>query len=208
MRTIIGIVAVGMLAASANAVQIADYGWEDGVHTICGSYLDIDAYNVTAPDPVHTGQHSLKLVDQTVSGTPQAYVACIIGLQDGDQITASFWRYDTTPGASPSARIWAHYTDGTSCCEAYSGSAGGNSDYGPGTGWDQTSHTWTFDGTDPDHVGFVVEARTYSNPGDTVWIDDLHLEVPDHAIICCIPEPATLVLLGLGGLMLRRRKTA
>ena len=29
----------------------------------------------------------------------------------------------------------------------------------------------------------MVEARTYSGPGDTVWLDDLHIEIPDHVFV-------------------------
>jgi hypothetical protein len=115
---------------------------------------------------------------------------------------------------SPSGRIWGHYNS-NSDIDSYDGSAGGNSDYGPGTGWAQLSHTWTFAaddfGTIGDRTGLVIEARTYSDLGDTIWIDDLEIIAPDHAVICKpeIPEPATLSLLTLGGaLALLRRGRA
>jgi len=103
-----------------------------------------------------------------------------VGLTDGDSVTASVWRHDTTPGASPSVRIWGHWNDDPSDVNGYHGSASGNDDYGPGTGWDQTAFTWTVaDG----HTGLVIEARTYSIAGDTVWIDDLHVEFPPTATL-------------------------
>lgn len=164
--------------APAWAQQTMTHDWEDGTSTIIGQYSDIDAFNVGAPDPVYAGTRSLKLVDQAASGTPQAFVAWITGLNDGDQITASFWRYDDTPSAAPSCRIWGHYNDDPGDINGYAASAGGNSDYGPGTGWDQASHSWTVaDG----HSGLVIEVRTYSNPGDTVWIDNLEVTIPDTA---------------------------
>ena len=58
----------------------------------------------------------------------------------------------------------------------YAGSAGGNDAYGDGLGWDFASWTWTIAG----HTGLVVEIRTYSNPGHTVWIDDLTVTAPDR----------------------------
>jgi hypothetical protein len=172
-------VCVVIAAAPASAQQTMTHGWEDGTSTIIGQYSDIDAYNVGAPDPVHTGSRSLRLVDQAASGTPQAFIAWITNLADGDVVDASFWRYDDTPGASPSCRIWAHYNDDPIDVNGYSGSASGNYDYGPGTGWDQVGHSWTMaDG----HTGLVIEVRTYSNPGDTVWIDDLEVTIPDTAV--------------------------
>jgi hypothetical protein len=157
------------------------YDWEDG-GTILGSYNDIDANNVSDPEPVFEGQSSLKLIDQASSGTPQAYVAWITNLQDGDEVTVGFWRYDTTPGTGPSCRIWAHYTKDLNNIESWSGSAGGNGDYGPGTGWDYTEHTWTFV-DDGENNGLVIEARTYTDPGATAWIDNLTVTAPTHAAV-------------------------
>ncbi len=170
--------ALCLLAVPAAAATVVDYGWEDG-GTIIGQYSDIDAFNVMDPDPVHSGTYSLKLVDQALSGTPQAYVAAIWGLSDGAVVTVGFWRYDDTPGASPSVRIWAHWNDSLPAdISGYNGSITGNYDYGLGLGWDYTEYSYTVaDG----HTGIVIEARTYSNPGDTVWLDDLHIEAPDLA---------------------------
>ena len=185
-----------MLAPAVHAAT-STYGWEDGVDTILGSYNDIDAFNVGSPDPVHSGSRSLKLVDQTVSGTPQAYMAWITGLVEGDTVEAGFWRYDTTAGSAPSVRIWAHYTNDLSDIDSYSASAGGNSDYGSGEGWDLAGWSWIFDSDGGSRNGLVIEARTYSSPGDTVWIDDLTVIAPDTATITTpVPLPATLWLLG------------
>jgi len=153
------------------------FGWE-GTQTILGSYGDIIATIVT--DPVHGGSQSLMLEDAAASGTPQAYVAWITGLSDGDIVTASFWRYDVTPAASPSCRIWAHWNDDPADVYGHNGSAGGQDDYGPGTGWDLAEYTWTvIDG----HTGLVIEARTYSEAGDIVWIDDMTITAPDGTSI-------------------------
>lgn len=154
-----------------------NYGWE-GTETILGNYGDIIATIDT--DPVHGGSQSLKLVDDAESGTPQAFVGWVVGLSDGDQVTASFWRYDTTPTASPSSRIWGSWCDDPDDITAYAGTAGGQSDYGPGEGWDMAEYTWTVEGG---HTGLVIQARTYSEPGDTVWIDDMTITAPDGAEI-------------------------
>lgn len=179
MRVSIFLAAV--LAAAAYTGTVT-FGWE-GSETVLGLYgtgtPPIVATLVTAP--VHGGTQALSLEDNSPTGTPQAYVAWIVGLSDGDEITASFWRYDVTPGSTPpSSRIWGHWNDDPDDLYGYNGSAGGNNDYGPGTGWDMVEHTWTVaDG----HTGLVVEIRTYSEPGDTVFIDDLTVTAPTGATI-------------------------
>jgi hypothetical protein len=153
------------------------FGWE-GTQTILGSYGDIIATIDT--DPVYSGSQSLKLEDAAESGTPQAYVAWITGLSDGDQVTASFWRYDVTPAASPSCRIWGHWNDDPADVYGHNGSAGGQDDYGPGTGWSLAEYTWdVVEG----HTGLVVEVRTYSEAGAIIWIDDMTVTAPDGAAI-------------------------
>jgi hypothetical protein len=162
--------------------QRFDFGWED-FSTVFGMYGDgtppIIATNVGAPDPVYSGLRSLRLEDASPSGTPQAYLAWVQNLQDGDYVLAGFQRYDVTPGAAPSCRIWAHWND-TDSCGGYNGSASGNPDYGPGTGWDNVGWCWTVSGG---HTGLIIECRIYSSAGDVVWIDDLLLCIPSHATV-------------------------
>jgi hypothetical protein len=181
MRNLILLSSVLLITAASAPALTETYGWE-GTGTVLGLYgtgnPPMNVQIVTSP--VYSGSHSLELEDNSPSQTPQAYIAWVLGLSDGDEVTASFWRYDTTPGSSPSCRIWAHWNDDPGDVMGYNGSAGGNSDYGPGTGWDQTSYTWTVSGG---HTGIVIEARTYSGIGDTVWIDDLEVTAPDGTTI-------------------------
>jgi hypothetical protein len=183
---------IGYTPPADEATEV--YDWED-CGTILGMYPTdgVIATNVDwGLNPVHDGMRSLRLEDNAASGTPQAYLAWITGCRSGDVIEASFWRYDVTPIAAPSCRIWAHYSLGGDITD-YRGSAGGQSDYGPGTGWDLATCTWTFetpDATYGDRDGMVIECRTYSNPGDVVWIDYLTIRVsPYHGQHLILPYP-------------------
>ena len=183
MRTLLIVVAVTLLAVPATFAATCIYDWED-CGTVLGIYPDMNAQivtNVMAPDPVYEGMRSLKIEDNLASGTPQAYVAWVYGLADGDSVWAQFARYDVTPGTNPSVRIWAHWND-TDSLYGYSGSAGGNDDYGPGMGWDVTGFGYM---VSLGHTGLVIEARTYSYPGDIVWIDDLRVSFyATHPGVC------------------------
>lgn len=187
MKLIIALLAVLTLAASPSLAGLHTYSWEDE-GTVLGFFGEnpdespaMYATAVTAPDPVRTGTYSLKLEDNLASGTPQAFLAFVWDLQPNDTVSASFWRYDVTPAASPSCRIWGHWNDSLpGDYFAYAGSASGQSDYGPGTGWDMAM--FDFVNTDG-HTGLVIECRTYSNPGDIVYIDDMEILIPDHASI-------------------------
>ena len=172
MKLLMILVALPLAAMAATATC----GWE-GTDTVLGTYGDLVA--TIATDPVYSGSQSLEL-ERTGSSTPQAYIAWVTGLDDGDTVAASFWRYDVTPSVAPSCRIWAHWNDDPGDIYGFSGSAGGQSEYGPGTGWDMAEYEWT---VEEGHTGLVIEARVYSNPGDIVWIDDLTVTAPDGATI-------------------------
>ena len=167
------IMAVGLALAPVSApaqVSLVDYGWDDNPDPIIlGKYNDITATLSTtqklSPD------YSLKLVDGG-GDTPYVYVAWITGLAHGDQVTASAWIYDTTPGASPSGRLWAHYTSDPGDIDSFAGSTNEGTDYSS-NGWTYLEHTWTFDVGDPVRDGMVIEVRTYTDDGDTVWVDGL-----------------------------------
>ncbi len=189
MRTLLLLAATLAVALPASALT-ETVDWE-GSYTVLGLYGTGDPPIIVTlgqpPDPIY-GQ-SLRLEDNSPSGTPQAFVAWVKGLSDGDVVHACIRRYDTTPGASPSGRIWGHWNDDPDDIDGYSGSASGNGDYGPGEGWDQTCYDWTVvDG----HTGLVIEFRTYSAPGDVVWVDELEVTAPDHAVIIT-PETEVVV---------------
>ena len=192
MRNLL-IVAIALALATPALALTVTYGWEDG-----GSVLavypagNMIATNVGAPDPVYAGLRSCKLEDAHPSGTPQAYVAWIKGLVDGNQVHCDFWIYDTTPTGEPSGRIWAHYNDDPNDVMGYATSASGPNLYPAGTGWTNdgaTNYTWTMSGG---HTGLVIEVRTYTNPGAIVWIDEMTVTAPDGATIV-LPAPVSAV---------------
>lgn len=186
---VISVLMMGAMAVQANPLPDPWCDWESGetVAYVYGTGEPAIFATVTEPPiqaPDYPGSMALRLEDNSPSGTPYAVVAYLYGLSDGAQVTAGFWRYDDTPDAAPSCRIWGHWNDSLpDDVEAYDGSAGGNSEYGTGEGWDYVEHTWT---VEDGHTGLVIEARVYSNAGDVVYIDNLYIDPP---VPCTIWTP-------------------
>ncbi|MCK4409845.1 MAG: hypothetical protein KAW67_07150, partial [Candidatus Eisenbacteria sp.] len=130
------------------------------------------------------GTYYLHIAEDPHSGTPQAYIAWVTDLNDGDEVTASFYGYDITAGASPSLRIWGAYTSSDDIND-YLGSAGGASGYTAGTGWDLVSYSWTFAGGDGNAL--CIQARLYSTPSTSdpdhtdFWVDYVCVTSPAHS---------------------------
>ena len=158
---------------------VADsYSWEDG-GTILGSYGNlVDAENVGETDGVapYDGDYMLTVSESPIDGTPQAFIAWVTDISEGDQITACFYGYDTTAGASPSMRIWGSWTANNDI-NSYAGSADGNEEYTDGTGWDQVCHTFSTTQENWEAgEALVVQARLYSSssgPDPTKYFMDL-----------------------------------
>ncbi len=226
MKALVLTVALLLVAtASAWAVQTACYSWEDGVGIVMGSYGTnfIGGPNVTGAQSgsqgstvgpytcpgAYDGVRYLHCAEDPHSGTPQAYLAYVENLQNGDQVTASFYGYDITAGTSPSLRIWAHYALNGDV-NSYEGTAIPSTpipDYTAGTGWDITAWTINF-GTDGSPSGnqqaVVIEGRLYSTPSTATdhtdfWIDYVCVTAPDHAKITFPWNPPTAVDKGTWG---------
>ena len=199
MKKLLAIALVVLFAAPAFAVT-ANYSWEDG-HTILGSYGNLCCESnvtgaqagsqgsvvgpYTCPGAVD-GEYYLHVAEDPHYSTPQAFLAWVINLNDGDVVDGMFYGYDITAGGSPSWRIWGAYTSSDDI-DNYLGSAGGASGYTAGTGWDLVSHQWTFAGGDGNAL--CIQGRLYSTPSTSdpdhtdFWADDITVTAPDHATI-------------------------
>ena len=181
MKLMTAILMIAVFATGAWAQQTVTFGWEDGVSTVLSTYYNVDeVFNDGAM--ANSGTHSLYANESSLTGTGELYLAVITNLNNGDEVTASFYGYDDTPGVSPSLRIWGGYCD-TDGIDSYTGSAGGNSTYTAGTGWEQIAYTFVFDDSEG-HDALIIKARLYSAAvGDDFWVDDLEVTAPENAII-------------------------
>ncbi len=176
------VITAALAVATCAFAGTYSYGWEDGVGTIMGSYGNI-ANEANVTDFVYAGGHALYMQESPLGGTPQAYVAFIENCQNGDIIDASFFGYDDTPDVSPSFRIWGHYAQ-TGDIYAYAGSAGGNSAYSDGSGWQPLSWSWTFDSDGDTRDALIVEYRLYSDADlQEYWADNVVVTAPDHCTV-------------------------
>ncbi len=209
----LAIVAMVLLFVTpALAQQTLNYSWEDG-GTILGFYgnlcCDTNVSGVqtgsqgsllpdyTCPGAVD-GTYYLHVAEDPHSSTPQAFVAWVTGLTDGDVVDAMCYGFDLTPDVSPSMRLWGSYTSVGGDVNSYAGSAGGTGVYTAGLGWDLMSDSWVFDSDGGSRDGLVVQVRLYSDPVTSdpdhtdYWIDDLTVTAPDHAVIH-FPAPVSPV---------------
>lgn len=211
MQKLVILAIVLLFVTPAFAQQTLNYSWEDG-GTILGFYGNLccdtnvsgvqngfagDGVAYSCPGAVDGTQY-LHIAEDPHYGTPEAYVAWVTGLTDGDVVTAGFYGYDVSPGLSPSMRIWGSYTSVGGDINSYAGSAGGNVAYTAGNGWDFVDWSWTFDSDLGSRDGLRVAVRLYSYPTTSdpnhtdYWIDDLTVTAPDHAVIH-FPEPMSPV---------------
>ncbi len=175
------------------------YSWEDG-GTILGSYGSnlVDVENVGETDGVvpYDGDYMLTVSESPIDGTPIAYVAWITDISEGDQITACFYGYDITPGASPSLRIWGAWSANDDINQ-YAGaplSDQQNNEYTAGTGWDQVCNTFSTDsGNWEDGEALVIQARLYSSSSGPdpakYFIDLIEVTTTSDTATIHFPEP-------------------
>ena len=171
------------------------YSWEDG-GTILGSYGNLaNVENVGETDGVtpFDGNYMLTVSESPIDGTPQAFIAWVTDISEGDQITACFYGYDTTSGSAPSMRVWGSWTSNDDI-NSYAGSADGNEEYTAGTGWDQVCHTFSTsqENWEPGEA-LLVQARLYSSssgPDPTKYFIDLvSIETSSETATIYFPSP-------------------
>jgi len=180
------------------------YSWENG-GTILGSYGNlVDAENVGETDGVapYDGDYMLTVSESPIDGTPQAFIAWVTDISEGDQITACFYGYDTTAGASPSMRIWGSWTANNDI-NSYAGSADGNEEYTDGTGWDQVCHTFSTTQENWEAgEALVVQARLYSSSSGPdpakYFIDLVSVETTSQTATIHFPGPVEGLLADAG----------
>ncbi len=193
MRTLmIVLVAAVLLATPALAERTYDYYWQVDGATFLGSFDNCTGELSSDMNfPMHTGS-ALKLT-KTISvteGYSTGFLAAVWNLNEGDQVTYSYWRYDAIVGY-PRVRLWAHYNDALGAPDNRShdmlvndGLAYGNNSFGYESGWEQVSYTWTMPAG---HVGLVIDCVIYGDYGSEVYVDDMSITVPDNA---CVQDPA------------------
>lgn len=211
--------AVVAAASSVNAMQVASYSWEDGKSVITSyNSKGMNYENIKDASAARTGEHALLVQDLShTKDTPNATIAWVHGLKDGDTITASFWVKDDSPKKAPSVRIWSHYTKNGDV-NKYAGSYKQKSPYSSGNGWEKLSATYTFQADSKGRDGLAIEVRFYdskSAPTGEVLIDDITVATSsatatiEFAGVSEVPVPAAVWLFGsaiLGLATIKRRK--
>jgi hypothetical protein len=181
MRFLLTLVCALTLTVGVAAAQgTYCYGWEDG-GTVLGAWEPDNLYTANSTDQAYEGVASLE-VYESANGSPQAYVAWITDLQEGDVVDASIWTLDNISG-NPSLRIWGHYTDAGGTIDDYAGSAGGNGTYsGTSPDWIELTWSWTYPAGN-DGGGLVIEIRPYNATpfAGSNWVDQLCVTIPDGA---------------------------
>tara|TARA_Y100000589_G_scaffold320344_1_gene350120 strand:- start:85 stop:759 length:675 start_codon:yes stop_codon:yes gene_type:complete len=210
-------VSMAVFTGSASADVTASYSWDTPAAAVADGDGNFTRGNVGAyGSTTWQGKTALEMTEDPVSGTPQVYIGIFSNLNDGDVITTSALGWGSGSGGDFSkVRLWGFYVgeDGN-----YTNSGGGDrtttSDYSSSDSeWTEINAEFTFDSSKG--VGFMVEARIYSYSSTaqpTTWLTDLNASVNnDDAIITLpdtyVPAPGALALIGLGGLVARRRRS-
>ncbi|MCH2144476.1 MAG: hypothetical protein MK082_04940 [Phycisphaerales bacterium] len=205
--------ASGMFACMsvANADTTYSSSWEDtNSPALLGTYGNVADYGYDSAN-YHDGSNSVFMMEDPLQSTPQGYLAWIHDLEVGDEVTVGIWAMGMdTGGTNSRGRLWHHYSDSEDIT-AYAGGGNGGTDtsyIGEGGEWTYGETTFTFTGDEGESM--VIEGRVYAyGDNNMVWYDEMTITVNNDAAsveMAGVPAPGALALLGLGGLVARRRR--
>lgn len=184
-KSLIMLVLVALVATPALAERTINFGWTGDADFLgcVGTALTAEADVAYNYDGQSAG-NGLCLTKNSISPYANGYIATVWGLEEGDQVTATCWRYDLNTNM-PHFALWAHYNDALEEAEdargqdmsVDDGNMYGDQHIGNG-GWEQYTHTWTIEAG---HTGIVIDAQVYGPAGSQLYVDNLQLVIPDHA---------------------------
>jgi len=187
-KTLITIALIGLLAVPALAAQIYTYNWSGDADYLGCFYSDSSAEVDAAYNRPGSAGNGLKITKNTYGGGyVLGFVASVWGLEEGDEVTVSIWRYDNN-SAMPYFALWSHYNDALMQASdargqdmaINDGNCYGDQTLGVQNGWEQYTHTWTIEAG---HNGLVIDAQVYGNTDSYMYVDDMTIVVPDHASV-------------------------
>lgn len=195
------VLAVVMIVGIAQANLVPNSGFENGTGTVPDGWtIESGDTKITWSDDAHSGSKSMLLTG--TAGKPEAVIFStdVIPVTAGTEYTFSAWAksFGTAPVVNGGPNFRIRWNDA-----AGAGIGGGWNNYS----WYAFSPTadWT-----------EITALTMEAPAGAVSIEHGYLYswkgdagngyYIDDASMVAVPEPMTLCLLGLGGLLLRRKK--
>jgi hypothetical protein len=130
------------------------------------------------------------------------------GQFQGDQVSGVLWAYGSSQITISGGSIYGLRADGSSTITMSGGTIGGNIMLNNGALLTLNGSNFTIDGISIGFGEIVKKGGFRTLTGILANGDRIHttFQTADSAKVILIPEPCTIALLGLGGLLLRRRK--